>query len=267
MANIFDSGAWQKVWTYRDTFINGFGNTLLTALFGLLLAFVIGIAVGLMATSGKKPLRAIARVYVEVLQNTPLLLQVCFLYYALAFSGHGIGIIRTGIVSLGVYTGAYMAEVIRAGIQSIPDGQFEAARSQGFGYIARMFYIIIPQTVKIILPPMVNQVVNLIKNTSCLYIIGGADLISTTYSFVTGASTGGAYAPAYIVSGVLFFIICFPLSTIAGKWEQSLKKRDAKVVATTKLEISDAEIDAAIEMQHTESVSAIESDKDRGVDD
>ena len=76
---------------------------------------------------------------------------------------------------------------------------------------------------------VVNQVVNLIKNTSCLYIVGGTDLISVTYSFVTGASTGGAYAPAYIVSGVLFFIVCFPLSTLASTWENSLKRREAKV--------------------------------------
>ena len=75
---------------------------------------------------------------------------------------------------------------------------------------------------------MVNQVVNLIKNTSCLYIVGGADLISVTYSFVTGANTGGAYAPAYIVSGILFVIVCFPLSTLASVWEISLKKRDAQ---------------------------------------
>ena len=75
----------------------------------------------------------------------------------------------------------------------------------------------------------VNQIVNLIKNTSCLYIIGGADLISLTYSFVTGENTGGAYAPAYLVSGLLFFIICYPLSKTASAWEIHLKKRDQRV--------------------------------------
>ena len=121
-----------------------------------------------------------------------------------------------------------MAEVVRAGIESIPKGQFEAAQSQGFTYVERMYYIILPQSIKIILPPMVNQIVNLIKNTSCLYIIGGADLISLTYSFVTGASTGGAYAPAYIVCGAIFFVVCFPLSTLATRWEASLKERKGK---------------------------------------
>lgn len=229
MAGIFSANAWAKVWTYRGTFLLGLYNTAVTALFGLLLSMVLGIVFGLMATSGKKGLQAVSRVYVEVIQNTPVLLQMCFLYYALAFSGHSLGIMVTGIIALGIYHGAYMAEVVRAGIQAIPKGQFEAAWSQGFHYFGTMYHIILPQSIKIILPPMVNQVVNLIKNTSCLYIVGGADLISLTYSFVTGESTGGAYAPAYIVSGLLFFIVCFPLSTIASAWEISLKKRDRRV--------------------------------------
>ena len=223
MSGLFSAEAWNKVWTYRGTFLLGLENTALTALFALMLALVLGIFFGLLATSGKRPLTFLARVYVEVIQNTPVLLQMCFLYYALAFSGHSIG-----IITLGVYHGAYMAEVVRSGIEAIPRGQFEAAVSQGFGYLQRMYYIILPQSIKIILPPMVNQVVNLIKNTSCLYIVGGADLISVTYSFVTGENTGGAYAPAYLVSGLLFFIVCCPLSSIASMWEISLKKRDVR---------------------------------------
>lgn len=228
MAGLFSAEAWNKIWVYRGTFFLGLKNTAMTALFALMLALVIGILFGLLATSGKKPLAVIARVYVEVIQNTPVLLQMCFLYYALAFSNMSIGIIKTGIITLGVYHGAYMAEVVRAGIESIPRGQFEAAYSQGFGYLGRMYHIILPQSIKIILPPMVNQVVNLIKNTSCLYIVGGADLISVTYSFVTGENTGGAYAPAYLISGLLFFIVCCPLSSLASLWENSLKKRDVR---------------------------------------
>lgn len=229
MSTIFSIKAWSRVWTYRETFELGLLNTAETALVGVLLSLVLGIFFGLMETSGKKVLRCIARVYVEMIQNTPLLLQICFLYYFLAFAGYSMGIIATGMISLGVYTGAYMAEVFRAGIEAIPKGQFEAAKAQGFGYVGMMYHIILPQSIKIILPPAVNQIVNLIKNTSCLYIIGGADLISQTYNFVTGENTGGAYAPAYLVSGILFFVICFPLSKIASVWEMNLKKRDQRV--------------------------------------
>ena len=137
-----------------------------------------------------------------------------------------------------------MAEVVRAGIEAVPKGQFEAAQSQGFNYLERMYYIILPQSVKIILPPMVNQVVNLIKNTSCLYIIGGADLISLTYSFVTGENTGGAYAPAYLLSGFLFFIICYPLSKTASTWELSLKQREQRMILLQHKTTEDGEVTA-----------------------
>ena len=230
MDTIFSAKAWATVWQYRATFLNGLLNTLESAVVGLVIAMIIGFAIGLMATSGKRALQAVARVYVEFFQNTPLILQVCFLYYALAYSGVRITVVVIGFVSLGLYHGAYVGEVVRAGIQSIPAGQFDAARSQGFGYADTMRAIILPQTVKIILPPMVNQVVALIKNTSCLYIIGGADLIATTYNFVTGESTGGAYGPAYLVGGLLFFLVCYPLSMMAGRWEKRLKERDRQVV-------------------------------------
>ena len=226
MGNLFSRDAWMPVWYYKDTFILGFLTTVQVSLISLLISLTLGLTFGLMATSNKLSLQAIARVYVEFIQNTPLLLQICFLYYALSFSGNGIGILASGIISIGLYHGAYMAEVIRAGIQSIHKGQFEAAQSQGFDYFGTMYYIILPQSIKIILPPMVNQVVNLVKNTSCLYIIGGTDLISLTYNFVTGASTGGAYGPAYLVCGLLFFVFCYPLSKLASNWENNLKKRD-----------------------------------------
>lgn len=226
METIFDARSWSLVWQHRGTFVNGFLNTLESAAVGLLIALAIGIVLGLAGISEKKPLKILSRVYVEFFQNTPLILQVCFLYYALVYAGIKIPVVSVGFIALGIYTGAYMAEVIRAGILSIPAGQFDAAISQGFSWVDMMWIIILPQTIKIILPPMVNQMVNLIKNTSCLYIIGGADLIATTYNFVTGETTGGAYGPAYLVGAALFFCICFPLSMLAGKWEESLKKRE-----------------------------------------
>lgn len=226
METIFDARSWSLVWQHRGTFVNGFLNTLESAAVGLLIALAIGIVLGLAGISEKKPLKILSRFYVEFFQNTPLILQVCFLYYALVYAGIKIPVVSVGFIALGIYTGAYMAEVIRAGILSIPAGQFDAAISQGFSWVDMMRIIILPQTIKIILPPMVNQMVNLIKNTSCLYIIGGADLIATTYNFVTGETTGGAYGPAYLVGAALFFCICFPLSMLAGKWEESLKKRE-----------------------------------------
>ena len=152
MSGLFSWDAWSTVWNHRESFLLGLGNTLQTAVCALALAFAIGAALGLMATSGNKVLKFVARVYVEFIQNTPLLLQLCFLYYALAFAGLSLGVIRTGIIALGVYTGAYMGEVVRAAIESVPKGQFEAAQAQGFNYLQRMAYIILPQSIPVMLP-------------------------------------------------------------------------------------------------------------------
>jgi len=218
------------VWTHRQAFIDGLGSTVIMAFFALILALAVGVLFGLMSTTDKRAPRIVARIYVEFMQNTPVMLQAMFLFYAVTFAGViGFTPLICGIIILGVYHGAYMAEVIRAGIQSISFGQLEAALSQGFTRVSGMFYIILPQTIKIILPPMVNQVVNLIKNTSCMFLVGGAvDLISRTNAFAVGEGTGAAAGQAYIVSGIIFFLICFPLSTIASRWESRLKSRDTR---------------------------------------
>ena len=223
---LLDPMRWSLTFAEMDSLWTGFALTLKVVLAGLALSLVLGTILGVFSTTCSRVLRGISRVYVEFFQNTPLILQVCFLYYALAYSGVKISVVVVGFIALGFYHGAYVAEVVRAGIQAVPCGQFDAAWAQGFGYTETMKHIILPQTVKIILPPMVNQVVALIKNTSCLFIIGGADLIATTYNFVTGESTGGAYGPAYLVGGLLFFVVCYPLSLMAGRWESRLKERE-----------------------------------------
>lgn len=247
---MFDAEKWELIWTHRQTFIDSTVSTLIMALFGLILAMTIGIAFGLMATSHTKLLRGVSRVYVEIIQNTPVMLQALFLFYAVTFAGvNGFSALLCGIIALGIYHGAYISEVIRMGIQSVSKGQSEAAYSQGFGQLAAMAYIVLPQTIKIILPPMVNQVVNLIKNTSCMFLAGGAvDLISRTNAFAVGEGTGSAAGQGYIIGGVIFFVICFPLSMFAAHWEKKLKARDSVTVAVRKKadDVTDAELDLII---------------------
>lgn len=219
------------LWIHRQSFIDGTVATIVMAACALVLALALSVLFGLMSTTRKRPLRVVARVYVEFMQNTPVMLQAMFLFYAVTFAGvRGFSPMLCGIIILGVYHGAYMSEVIRAGIQSISKGQTEAAYSQGFTHVGTMIQIILPQTIKIILPPMVNQVVNLIKNTSVMFLVGGAvDLISRTNAFAVGEGTGGAAGQAYILAGVIFFLICFPLSTLAARWEARLKARDSEI--------------------------------------
>ena len=194
----------------------------------LVLALPLGMLAALGRLSQLKLLSRLVEFYVWIMRGTPLMLQLLFVYFALPMVGIRLPDLAAALLAFTLNYAAYFAEIFRAGIQSIPRGQFEAADSQGFNYLQKMMIIILPQSIKIILPPSVNQIVNLIKNTAVLYIIGGSDLISLTYNFVTGATTGGAYAPAYLVCGVLFFILCFPLTTLATTWENKLKQQDAR---------------------------------------
>ncbi|WP_334137624.1 amino acid ABC transporter permease [Muricomes intestini] len=213
----FSAQKWEKLFQNIDLFIQGFGTTLYIVLLGLLLSLVLGAIFGVISTSHNKVLRGIARVYVEFFQNTPLLVQIFFLYNALPYVGVFIPVKTIGIVGVGIYHGAYMAEIVRTGIEATPKGQRDAADSQGFSYVQTMLYIILPQALKVMLPPLTNVAANLIKNTSILAIIAGGDLMYQADSF---ASSTLAYGPAYVVVGILYFIICFPLARLSGYLEK-----------------------------------------------
>lgn len=226
---------WQVLWADWPKFAVAFLKTLEIAFFALALALCLGVIFGLMSTSHNRLLRGIARVYVEFFQNTPLAIQVFFVFFALPYAGITLSKVTIGILCVGTYTGAYMSEAVRAGIGSIPKGQFEAAQSQGFTYIQTMSLIILPQTIKIILPPMVNQMVNLVKNTSIVTMIAGGDLMYRANAFATNGTM--SYGPSYLVCGILYFILCFPLTRWARRYEDRLKQRDVQ----TNLEIEKME--------------------------
>lgn len=219
----------------------------MVSVLALLLALALGVFFGVMSTSQHAIPRAIARGYVETLQNTPLVLQAYVFYLALPYIGFFMGQVSVGIYAVGIYHGAYIAEVVRAGIQSIPHGQSEAAASQGFTYVQTMRWIILPQTVKIILPPLVNQMVNLIKNTSVIALIGGTDLMNRTNDWATTGSS--IYGPPFLVCGILYFLLCFPLATWGRNYEEKLKRRDVQV--------ADAPKDKAVD--NTEKKAGVEA--------
>ena len=212
---------WERLFTDYHVFLEGFIVTLEVGVLGLVLALILGTISGIMSTSKVKVLRGISRAYVEIIQNTPLVIQVFFLFNGFPYIKVVIPVFLIGILAVGVYHGAYISEVVRAGITSVPKGQFEAAYSQGFSNFDTMRYIILPQTVKIIMPPLTNQLVNLIKNTSVLAMIAGGDLMHNADSW---SSQNMYYGPAYVVTGILYFILCYPLSILARKLELKEKK-------------------------------------------
>jgi len=213
-----------------DSLWDGFALTLKVVAAGLALSLVLGTILGVFSTTRSRILRGISRVYVEFYQNTPLPVQVFFMYMAgpklLQAILHTTDPIRTtafalGTLGVGLYHAAYISEVIRTGIEAVPKGQMEAALSQGFTRVQGYIYVILPQTFKIILPPLCNQALNLVKNTSVLAMIAGGDLMYNADNFV---STYG-YLQGYIMACVLYFIICFPLAILVQWLEKRSKER------------------------------------------
>lgn len=196
--------------------------TIKVALQGLLLALILGIFFGLLSSGKNKILKFISRVYVEFFQNTPLVIQVFFYYNCLPYIiGGRVPKFMLGVMGVGIYHGAYISEVIRTGIEAVPSGQFDAAYSQGFGYLQTMRHIVLPQTMKIILPPLTNQALNLVKNTSVLAMVAGLDLM---YHADSWASDRGFFLQAYLSCALLYFIICFPLARLASWLEARAKQ-------------------------------------------
>lgn len=218
----FSIPRWEALFENIDVLGQGLLVTLLVASLGLALALVLGTVIGVLSTSHSRLARGFARVYVEFFQNTPLLIQVFMLYNLLPilYPALVIPVLVIGIFGVGMYHGAYIGEVVRAGIQSIGRGQLEAALAQGFTYVGAMRYIIIPQAWRIVLPPLTNQAVNLIKNTSVLAVIAGGDLMYAGDSF---AGRFGHYGPTYIVVGLTYFALCFPLAVLTRRLEDRAK--------------------------------------------
>ncbi|MGX7243453.1 amino acid ABC transporter permease [Enterococcus quebecensis] len=214
---------WEALLKDWKLFGDAFLYTILLAVGSLVVAMLLGIFFGSLSALNNKLLNIVSRVYVEFFQNTPLLIQFIVVYYGFPLISPALTFSTTtiAIICVGVYHGAYISEVVRSGIGAVPKGQFEAAYSQGFSYGDTMRYIILPQAWRIMLPPLTNQIVNLIKNTSTVAIISGADIMFTANSW---SSINLNYIPAFATAGFLYFILCFPLAKLARRMEENNKK-------------------------------------------
>jgi len=208
---------WEALFRDWPVFAEGFKTTILVTVLALTLALILGIVFGVLGTSQWSLAKVVSRIYVEFIQNTPLVIQVFFLYHGLPHMGIMLPVFAVGVLGVGVYHGAYIAEVVRAGINSIHRGQMEAALSQGFSFWGAMRHIILPQASRLVLPPLTNQAVNLIKNTSVLAMVAGGDLM---YHADSWSSDNLYYGPAYVVIGLLYLLLCLPLATLTRRLER-----------------------------------------------
>lgn len=214
---------------YDDLFLDALLMTVLLSLATVLISSVLGSLVALMKISGSRILRAIATAYVSFIRGTPLMVQIFMVFYGLPmlginlpsvdFFGTDFSRFFSGLLALVINSTAYVCEIVRGGIQSIDDGQMEAARSIGFNKRQAMTFIIFPQALKNILPALGNEFVSVIKESSQVSIIGLAELmyITTTVRSISFRS----FEPLLIVS-ILYFIVTSVFSLLVRKMEKKL---------------------------------------------
>ena len=150
----------------------------------LVLSVPLGMLFSLARLSSIKPIRYLTEVYIWLMRGTPLMLQLLFVYFALPMIGIRLPDIAAALLAFSLNYAAYFAEIFRAGIQSVDKGQYEAAKALGMNYPQMMRHVILPQVIRIVLPPVSNETINLVKDTSLIYILAMNDLLRVARSIV-----------------------------------------------------------------------------------
>lgn len=202
--------------TYWPLILEGFINTLISSIIALIASVIIGTLMGILQLVPNKLISSLANIYVEFFRNIPLLVIVMFFYVAVPMMGLNLTGFQAGTIGLTIYTSSFIADNIRAGILSIPDGQMEAGLSQGFTRGQAMQYIVLPQAVRAVTPPLGNQFINLVKNSSILAIVGGLDLMY--YADFIAMETFNTF-DTYILIALFYLVITIPLTLLVKRLE------------------------------------------------
>lgn len=220
--NIYNSFIYQDRYKY---YLTGLGNTIIMAFFACLIGVILGLILSLVIDYNEKKgklylLSTFARMYIEIIRGTPALLQLMILYYII-FKSVNINIVVVGIISFGLNSGAYVSQIIRSGLISIPKGQEEASTMLGFNYFQTMKYVIMPQALRNVLPALGNEFITLLKETSVAGYIGILEL--TKASDIVASSTYDYFFPLLIVA-IIYLILTLGLTKLLNFFERRLSK-------------------------------------------
>lgn len=211
--------SWEAIWEYREKFITGFINTVIISISALFLSIVFGLFFAYGGMSSFLPLRYFSRLYVEIIRGTPLLVQILIFFYIFADAFGFDNRFLAGIFIMAFFSGAYSSEIIRAGIESVPKEQHEASLSLNFNTFQKYIYIIMPQAIKVMLPPLAGQFANLIKDSSLLSII-------SINEFTMNAQEVNAYTystlESYIPLAIGYLLLTYPLSYLSRRLEKRM---------------------------------------------
>ncbi|CAH2214073.1 amino acid ABC transporter permease [Tepidibacter aestuarii] len=208
---------------YYMFFLTGTKNTVLLSVCSVFIGVILGLFVSLMKLSKNKVLNIISSVYIEFLRGTPILVQIFIVYYGLPRLGLDMPPFVSGVIALSINSSAYVAEIVRTGIQAVDKGQMEAARSLGMSHNMAMRYIIIPQGLKNILPALGNEFIVLIKESSIVMVVGIADVM-----YNTNIVRGNTYQPfePLMIAALIYFVLTFTLSKFMNKIERGMAVSD-----------------------------------------
>jgi len=214
--------------TYGILLLGAMGQTLLLALCGLFFGCILGIFFGLASVVDNKVSKTIAAIYVNLIRGVPMIVLAFFVFYGIPYGMKSIfnskfvfTALQAGTVCLALNCGAYMSEIIRAGIQSIDPGQMEAARSLGLSYWRSMFRVVLPQAIKNMIPSIVNQFIITLKDTSILSVIGFPELVNKAQNVI--AITFKSFQTWAIVA-VMYLVVILALQQVANALERRLKR-------------------------------------------
>ncbi len=202
---------WDTIREYRDAFVLGFQNTIIVSLVALVLSAVIGVVAGVARSSEILAFRLMSTGYIELIRNTPLIVQILIFFYVVANALQYDNRFVVGIIIMSLFAGAYMAEIIRAGIESIEGSHLETAESLGFTRLQTYRYVIFPQIIRRTLPGMAGQFVSLIKDSSLLSIISVREFTMVARD-VSSASFTTLEAYLFIAAG--YVLLTFPVSML-----------------------------------------------------
>jgi len=198
-------------------FLKGLWMTVLVSALSLLGGSALGFITGLARSSPMKPLRYVFSVYVDLMRGTPFLVQIFIVFFILPELGIQLGAFAAAVISLTIYAGAYICEIVSSGIDAVPAGQLEAAKAFGLNRFQQLRYVILPQAMRTILPPLVGQYVLLIKDSSVVSVIGVTDVTRVGWLTVQRIPEG---LMVFGLVGILYFVICYPLIRIANRLER-----------------------------------------------
>jgi polar amino acid transport system permease protein len=209
------------VWVSRWLILDSFLTTILLSAIAIVAGTAAGTAVAVMRVLNIGVLNLVLRGYVELFRGTPLLMQLFFIYFGLPLLGYDMDKFWAAFIAISLYTGAYVAEALRAGVEAVPRGQIEAAIALGLGFFHRLWDIIRPQALRVSLPPLVGIYVAVIKDTSLATVIGYNELTRRGMELVLQY---GRPMEVLLTVGLLYFIICFPISKLSEWLERKLSR-------------------------------------------